>query len=70
MTTHSMLAAIIGGWELLFIFAVLFVLALGVAVTAGIVFFIVRATRKKPGALPPPVHPRNSEPHDNQNGIR
>jgi hypothetical protein len=70
MTTHPMLAAIIGGWELLFIFAVLFVLALGVAITVGIVFFIVRATRKKPGTAPPPVHPGSSESHDNQKGIR
>jgi hypothetical protein len=70
MTTHPMLAAIIGGWELLFIFAVLFILTLGVAVTVGIVFFIVRATRKKPGTAPPPVHPGSSESHDNPNGIR
>ncbi len=70
MTTHPMLAAIIGGWELVIIFAVLFILALGVAVVGAIAFFIVRAARKKPGTLPPPVHPGSSESHDNSNGIR
>lgn len=68
MTTHPILAAIIGGWELVLILAVLFIVALGGAITVGIVFFIVRATRKKPGTLPPPVHPGSSESHDNKDG--
>lgn len=68
MTTHPMLAAIIGGWELVFIFAVLLVLALGVAIAGAIVFFILRASRRKPGTAPPPVHPGSSESHDNKDG--
>jgi hypothetical protein len=64
MTMQSILAALIGGWELVLILAVLLIFAVGAAAAIGIVFLIVRATQKKttapPPQPPPPIQPGSS----------
>ena len=61
MIMQPMLAAMIGGWEILLILGVLLILALGAAVVAGVIYLIIRATQKKtstpPPVMPPPTHP-------------
>jgi hypothetical protein len=61
MIMQPVLAAILGGWEMILILGALLFLAVGAAIVAGIVYLIVRATRSKttppPPVMPPPIPP-------------
>jgi hypothetical protein len=62
MSRPSLALFNLGGGELLLILMLMFVLAFGAAVTAAVVYLIVRASQKKSGPAQPFQIPQTSPP--------
>ncbi len=63
MTIQPVVAAMIGGWEIILILGVLLFFVFGLAILGVVVFLIFRATRKKATTPPPPIPPPTHANH-------